>query len=180
MLRSIPAIIAAIQISQPAVTDEDAHRFATALQEQAQVHDFDPLTGVAMIFFESSFKPHAVSRDGEDYGLAQIRARFIGNCKAAPSPLQNPTPECLEEKARLLEPEQNIRVMAELITRHRNLCKRKVGSTKFVRWLASYQGRNNPKAKRYCKPGAATHKIVAYRKKLIWQLYKKGILKTPS
>lgn len=180
MLRSIPAIVAAIQLSQPKVTEVDAHRFATVLHEQAQVHDFDPFTGVAMIFFESSFNPKAVSRDGEDYGLAQIRARFIGNCKSAPSPVKNPTPECQKEKARLLDPEQNIRVMAELITRHRKLCARKVGSTKFPRWLASYQGRNNPKKKRYCKPGPGTWKIVEYRRRLIWRLYKRGILKAPT
>lgn len=177
MLRSIPAIIAAIQISQPRVSDEDAARFATALQRQAQVHDFDPLTGVAMIFHESSFNPRAVSKNGEDYGLAQIRARFIGGCKHSASPVKNPTPACRQEKERLLDPEENIRVMADLITRHRTFCQKKVGTDAFPRWLASYQGRNNYRQKRWCKPGPGTWKIIEYRRYLIRQLQKRGLLK---
>lgn len=178
MLRSIPAIIAAIQISQPRVNDEDAHRFATALQEQAKVHDFDPLTGVAMIFHESSFNPRAVSKNGEDYGLAQIRARFIGACKSSAMPVQNPTQDCRREKERLLDPEENIRVMAELITRHRKFCRQKVGTTAFARWLASYQGRNDARKKRWCKPGPGTFKLIEYRRSLIRQLYKRGLVKS--
>jgi Transglycosylase SLT domain len=177
MLRSIAAIVAAIQLSQPRVSDADAQRFATAIHQQASVHDFDPFTGVALIFHESSFNPNVVSRDGEDYGLAQIRARFIGGCKYSPSPVRNPTPDCLKEKERLLKPEENIRTMAELITRHRDLCERKVGSTAFAQWLASYQGRNNARQKRWCTPGPGTWKIVDYRQYLIRQLYKMGILK---
>jgi len=180
VLRSIPAIVAAIQLSQPKVTSEDAERFAAALQEQAKIHDFDPLAGVAVIFHESSFNPRVISRDGEDYGLAQIRARFIGGCQYTPAPLTNPTPECLAEKERLLIPEENIRVMAELITRHRTFCKKKAGTTKFARWLASYQGRNNVRQRRWCKPGPGTYKIVEYRRYLIRQLYKNGVLKTMS
>jgi hypothetical protein len=178
VLRSIPAIIAAIQLSHPKVAAEDAGRYAKALQEQAKIHDFDPLTGVAMIFHESRFNPSAISRDGEDYGLAQIRARFIGGCRYTEAPLTNPTPECIAEKQRLLIPEENIRVMAELITRHRAFCKKKVGTTKFARWLASYQGRNNARKKRWCKPGPGTYKVIEYRRHLIRQLYKKGVLKT--
>lgn len=180
VLRSIPAIVTAIQLSQPKVSAEDAHRFAVALQEQAKIHDFDPLTGVAMIFHESRFNPNAVSPDGEDYGLAQIRARFIGGCKGTEAPLANPTPECLEQKRRLLIPEENIRVMAELITRHRKFCKKKVGTTKFARWLASYQGRNDVRKKRWCKPGPGTYKVIEYRRHLIRQLYRRGLIKSIS
>lgn len=180
MIRSISAIVTAIQLSQPKVAEEDAHRFAVALQEQAKIHDFDPLTGVSMIFHESSFNPKAISRDGEDYGLAQIRARFIGACKHTEAPRENPTPACLAEKRRLLIPEENIRVMAELITRHRKFCKRKVGTASFARWLASYQGRNNHRKKRWCKPGPGTYKVIRYRRQLIRQLYKRGLIKSLS
>ena len=100
MLRSIPIIMAAIQLSQPKVTPDEAQRFAAALHEQAQVHDFDPLTGVAMIFHESSFNPRAVSPNGEDWGLAQIRARHIGDCVKSSNPVRNPTAECKAQKQR--------------------------------------------------------------------------------
>src|SRR5205809_223532 len=124
----------AIQLSQPKVTPEDAQRFATALHDQAQEHDFDPLTGVAMIFHESSFNPRAVSSNGEDYGLAQIRARHIRSCTKSSNPVRNPTPECRHQREMLLEPEENSRVMAELITKHRNLCREKVGDMALPRW----------------------------------------------
>ncbi len=180
MLRSIPAIMAAIQLSQPAVKPDDAQRFATALHEQAQVHDFDPLTGVAMIYHESRFNPRAVSKNGEDWGLAQIRARHIGGCKASSNPVRNPTPECKAQKQRLLEPEENIRVMAELISSHRKLCQAKVGANSLPHWLASYQGRNNAREQRWCAPAPMTWKIIAFRDRLIHKLYKLGLLKKPA
>lgn len=179
MFRSLPVIIAAIQLSQPRVNDAEARRFAVALQEQARVHEFDPLTGVSVIFHESSFNPGAVSRDGEDYGLAQIRARFVGDCAHTKSPNKRPTAACRKEKQRLLVPEENIRVMAELITRHRRLCKRKVGSARFARWLASYQGRNDIRKKRYCRPGKGTYRVIRFRRKLIRALYERRLLKAP-
>ena len=137
MLRTLQAIVAAIQISSPGVQQPDALRIAKALREQAQVHDFDPFTGVVMIHHESRFNSLAISPDGEDYGLGQIRARFIGACKSSEDPVAHPTDDCLRQKERLLIPEENIRIMAEMISRHRDLCQREVGSTKFARWLAS-------------------------------------------
>lgn len=179
MLRSIPAIVAAIQLSQPQVAPEEAERFATALHEQAQVHDFDPLTGVAMIYHESRFNPRAVSPDREDYGLAQIRARHIGDCKKSSNPIKNPSEACKATKQKLLEPEENIRVMAQLITSHRKLCRQKVGQNSLPQWLASYQGRNSIREQRWCAPAPMTWKIIAFRDRLIHKLYKLGLLAKP-
>ena len=126
----------------------------------------------AIINHESGFDARAISRSKEDYGLAQIRARYIGACKGTADPVQRPTRACRLEQQRLLEPEYNIRIMAELITRNRAFCKKKVGSAQFHRWLASYQGRNYPRQKRYCAPGEGTWEVIAYRKQLISQLKK--------
>lgn len=178
MVRSIAAIVMAIQLSQPKVAPEDAQRFAVALHEQAKDHDFDPLMGVAMIFHESSFNPRAVSKNGEDWGLAQIRARHIGDCKKSKSPVRNPTPECQAQKQRLLEPEENIRVMAELINWHRRLCRTKIGTQTAPHWLASYQGRNNIREQRWCEPAPATWKIIQFRDRLIRKLQKLGLLES--
>jgi Transglycosylase SLT domain len=150
VLRTIEVIALAIQLSQPAVTDEQAASLAQVLHEEAVAHDFDPLTGVAIISTESNFNPKAVSRSGEDLGLAQIRARYVGACIGTRDPVRNPTAACQQEKQRLLDPAENIRTMAQLISRHRNFCKSKVGSASFHRWLASYQGRNYPKKKVWC------------------------------
>jgi len=164
------AIIAAIQLSQPKIEADRAQVIAKALQHEAKEHDFDPLTGVSIIFHESGFNPRAVSASGEDYGLAQIRARFIGACKGSSDPLKHPTAACLREKERLLDPEYKVRVMADLITQNRAFCKSKVGSAEFPRWLASYQGRNYPKQKRWCQPGEVTWKVIQYRNRLLREL----------
>ena len=91
-----------------------------------------------------------------------------------------PNPEVLAAyHERLLVPEENIRILSELIGRHRDLCQRKVRSVKFQHWLASYQGRNDARLKRWCKPAPETWKVVKYRTFLIQELFKRRILKSP-
>lgn len=177
MFRTIAIIVAAIEMSQPKLEDSEKRRYAEALQAEARDHDFDPLTGVAIIHFESSFNQEAISRNGEDYGLAQIRARYIGACKKDPNPKDAPGPGCREVKRQLLDGVENIRVMADLITQNRAFCKKKTGSNKFARWLASYQGRNNVRKKQWCKPGDGTYRVMRYRTKLLEQLAKRKDLK---
>jgi hypothetical protein len=177
MFRTIAVIVAAIRFAQPQVAEDESRVIANALQEQALAHDFDPLTGVSIIHFESNFDAKVISKNGEDYGLGQIRARYIGACKTDPDPKDNPGPECRKVKAKLLDPEENIRVMAELITANRKFCKAKVGSSAFARWLASYQGRNNKRKKQWCKPGDGTHKVIRYRQTLLLELGKMKELK---
>lgn len=176
MLRSLAVITAAIRIAEPNVPDADADVIARALQTQAQAHDFDPLTGVAIILHESRFNPEAISKSGEDYGLAQIRARYIGACKQDDDPLRRPSKACRDVKASLLDPVRNIETMAQLITQNRKFCKKKVGSAAFARWLASYQGRNNARTKRWCQPGKGTWRVIETRRKLLSQLHKAGKL----
>lgn len=174
MLRPLALILAAIELSQPGLPPGQARVIAEALHEQAAAYDFDPLTGISIIRHESGFEPEAVSQSGEDYGLAQIRARYIGACKQDEDPLSQPSPECRKVKAQLLDPTYNIRVMAQLIEQNREYCRKKVGSAKFHRWLASYQGRNDPRKRRFCQPGAGTWKVIEYRRQLILQLRKRG------
>lgn len=169
VVRPLFIIVAAILLSRPGVSEEEATTWAEVLQREAQEHDFDPLTGVAIIATESGFQPDAISQSGEDYGLGQIRARYVGACKRDSDPLNHPSPDCKQEKARLLEAEHNIEVMADLITRNRKLCKEKTGSATLPRWLASYQGRNYPKQNKWCQPGKKTYDVIAYRSWLIAQ-----------
>lgn len=176
MFRSIAVIVAAIQFSHPKIDSERADVVARTLQAEAREHDFDPLTGVSIIFHESGFDPKAISPSREDYGLAQIRARYIGACKGTKNPVRAPSKACRREQQRLLEPVYNIQTMAELITRNREFCKKKVGSANFPRWLASYQGRNYPKQNRWCAPGKGTWKVIEYRKRLLSELRKQKLL----
>ena len=48
VFRSIAAIVWAIRFAHPEVGEDAATTYATALQLEAQRHDFDPLTGVAI------------------------------------------------------------------------------------------------------------------------------------
>lgn len=175
MLRSLAFIVAAIQLRHPEVSNEDAERYARLLREQAEIHDFDPISGVAIISHESRFKPEARSKNGEDFGLAQIRARYIGACKGDKDPVRRPSEACSEVQRQLLTPEENIRQMGLLISRNRAFCKKKVGSATFARWLASYQGRNNPRKRVWCKPGEGTYKVIRTRQQILNALAKKGV-----
>lgn len=177
MLRAIPVIVAAIQFGHPGIDDRDAAHYAKLLQQEAASRDFDPLTGVAIIHFESGFRPDVVSRNGEDHGLAQIRARYVGACAKDKDPVRRPSPECRAVKRMLLTPEGNIQKMGEIITRSRAFCKKKTGSALFARWLASYQGRNDVRKKRWCVPGEGTYRVINYRLTLIRHLKKLGMLR---
>lgn len=182
MLRPIALIVSAILMSRPGMPLDEAQRYARVLQEEAKEHGFDPLTGVAIIHFESGWYPQAVSSNGEDYGLGQIRARYIGACRDDEDPLENPSEECLAVKRSLLEAETNIRKMADLITNNRKLCRDKIGSALFHQWLASYQGLNFPKQNRWCVAKKKTWAVIEYRKKLIRELskQKRPSAKSPS
>jgi hypothetical protein len=167
VFRSIAAIALAIRSIQPDVGEEEANRYATALQIEAERHDFDPLTGVAIIQHESRFRPRAISPDKEDFGLGQVRARHFGACKKDRDPKLRPSAACRAVKESLLEPEVNIRIMAELITSHRKICRMKAGNVRFQSWLASYQGRNSVKEDRWCVPGDGTLKVIRARDRLV-------------
>lgn len=149
---------------------DEALRYATALQQEAKEHDFDPLTGVAIIHRESRWIPSAVSPDGEDHGLAQIRARYIGACRNDPDPVHTPSEACARVKQSLLDGVYNIRVMATLITRNRELCKAKTGTAQFDQWLASYEGRNYPNQDKWCQAAEGTQFVIRYRRELIAKL----------
>jgi hypothetical protein len=177
VIRPVWIIVAAIVLSRPDVAKEDATQWAEVLQREAEAHDFDPFTGVAMIAKESGWHPDAISHSHEDYGLGQIRARYIGACKRDRDPVHNPSPACRKVHEQLLDAEHNIEQMAELITRNRDFCRKKTGSAKFWQWLASYQGRNYPKRNRWCQPGEQTWEVIEYRR---WLIDKTRNLKPPS
>jgi hypothetical protein len=172
VFRTIAAIALAIRIGHPDVSEDAANSYATALQAEAQQNDFDPLTGVAIIHRESHFHARAVSPDGEDYGLAQVRARHFGACAKDKDPVKHPSAACRAVKQRLLEPEQNIRIMAELITMHRKICRQKTGNSGLQQWLASYQGSNSVKEGRWCTPSDGSQTVAQYREHLVREIGK--------
>ena len=173
VIRPIAAIVAAILLSRPDMPEAEAVRYARVLQAEARARDFDPYTGVSIIYHESGWLARLVSPSGEDYGLGQIRARYVGACRDDDDPLGNPSPACRKVKESLLRGEDNIREMAALITQNREFCRDKVRSARFARWLASYQGRNYPRQNRWCKPGDKTWAVIKYRRWLISEVPKR-------
>ncbi len=173
VFRSIATIAFAIRFGHPDVAAEDATRYAAALQAEAVQSEFDPLTGVAIIHRESQFHPRAVSPDGEDYGLAQIRARHIGVCKQDRNPRTRPSEACRAVKESLLDPDENIRIMGQIISAHRKLCRQKVGHASLLAWLASYQGSNSIKENRWCTPSDGAWSVLRYRDQLVREVAKR-------
>src|SRR5262249_27255554 len=158
--------VSAILLSRPAMLPAEARRYAVVLQEEAAKHAFDPLTVVAIVHFETHWRPGLVSADGEDFGLGQGRARFWGGCPNDADPAHAPDPACRATKASLLDGVTNLRRIATIITANRILCKEKVGSANLPRWLAGYEGLNSPSRDRWCAPTDLTWRVVDYRRTL--------------
>ena len=157
-------------LSRPGMPVKEATRYARVLQEEAAKHDFDPFTVVAIVHHETRWHPGLVSPDGEDYGLGQVRARFMSGCRGDEDPVHHPSAACRAAKAWLLVGENNLRRVAAIITANRDLCREKTGAATLPRWLAGYEGYNSPSRDRWCKPGAITWEVVDYRKELIAKL----------
>lgn len=152
---------------------DEATRYAKALNASAKEHDFDPLLAVAIIHFETRWQPTLISPDGEDHGLGQVRARFIGACRDDADPLGDPSEACKAVKASLLNGEHNIRVMGTIIGANQDLCKEKTGTAKAQQWLAGYEGLNFPEQKRWCRPNGQTWRVLSYHKELLDRLLPK-------
>ncbi len=170
LFRALPLIVSAILLSRPTMPRAEAERYAKVLQDEAKKRDFDPLTVVAIVHFESRWQPGAVSPDGEDYGLGQVRARWMRGCRDDADPVRAPSEACQAAKAALLDGAQNLRRVAAIITANRELCREKTGAATLPRWLAGYEGLNFPGRDRWCAPSEKTFQVVAYRKKLIEML----------
>jgi hypothetical protein len=166
LVASVAVLVSAILLSRPEMPRDEATRYAEAIREVAKEQAIDPFTAVAIIHFETRFRPELVSPDGQDYGLGQVRARFVGACKDDADPVGAPSDECKAVKAGLLDGVANIRRMGFIIGANRDLCKEKTGTARTSQWLAGYQGYNDPERRKWCKPGPLTWKVIGYAKEL--------------
>jgi hypothetical protein len=173
VFRAIPVIVSAILLSRPTIPRAEATRYARVLQQEAVKRDFDPLTAVAIVHFESRWNPGAISPDGEDWGLGQIRARWLSACRGDEDPVRAPSDACRAAKNALLAGEVNLRRMGVIISANRELCKEKTGTAILPQWLAGYEGLNYPSLDRWCAPNEKTWQVVEYRKLLLDKLLPK-------
>lgn len=173
VIRSVAVLLAAMQLSRPEIPKGEALRYASALNQMAQETKIDPLLAVAIVHFESRWYPSRVSEDGEDYGLGQVRARYLGPCRDDLDPVFAPSDACFAAKATLLEGVTNIKRMGSIIAANKTLCKEKAHSEKDPQWLAGYQGYNAPERNQWCKPGEKTAQVLAYHAELVEKFFPK-------
>jgi hypothetical protein len=146
-----PIVAAAIAFVAPQLSDKQVCVYATTLQHESREHHFDPLIAVAFIQHESRWKATAISRDGEDLGLAQIRSRFYGGCKTDPNPVSAPSIECQKTRASLLDGQYNITLIASQFEQWSKLCQSKTGRSEPQHWLAGIGGYSHPSSGQWCK-----------------------------
>lgn len=150
MYRSVAVIAQAIALSQPSMPRQQLHVYASIVQKEAVKRSVDPFTIVSIVHHESHWNPRLVSRDREDHGLGQVRARFIGACRQDADPLNAPSAECQAVKASLLTGAYNLQVMGSIISRNRRYCAKQTGRAHAVDWISSYAGINRPGEGVYC------------------------------
>ena len=183
MVRSIAVIVWAIGIASPSLPDGLARSYASVIQAECRERQIDPFTIVSIIRHESRFRASAISADGEDYGLGQVRARYLEACRADKDPVHNPSPQCKAAKLTLLHGPTNIRHLTGAITQWRKLCRKITGKPAlFRRWLHGYGGMGNLRRNIICGQKKVRGKwrdlplrpmlknIIQYRKQLLRRL----------
>jgi hypothetical protein len=139
--RSSHIVAVAIGKSRPKLPYKSRLVWAKLLIKTAKKHDFDPFTGVAIVHNESRWHPGAVSANGEDFGLGQIRARFIKGCRRDIPAAKDTSKSCTAVKARLLSLDHGIRNLGRAITQWRKTCRKVTGKAALLRrWLHGYGG----------------------------------------
>ncbi|MDI1442898.1 hypothetical protein [Polyangium sp. 6x1] len=175
MIRPIAVLVAGMLLSRPGMPKDEANRYARVLAEVAAARGFDPLVAVAIVHFETQWRPSLVSADGEDYGLGQVRARYAGACRDDADPVNAPSEACQRAKDSLLDGVTNLRRMGAIIGANMEFCKAKTGSAKAERWLSGYQGYGDPARGRFCEPGEKTRIVLDYYKDLVAKLAPKPL-----
>jgi hypothetical protein len=173
VLRPLAILLAAMQLSRPEIPKAEGLKYAEALNHLARESRIDPLLAVAIVHFESRWYPNRVSEDGEDYGLGQVRARYLAACRDEEDPVLAPGESCAAAKATLLDGLTNLRRMSSIIQANKAFCKEKIGSDGDPHWLAGYQGYNLPERQQWCKPGEKTQQVLEYHASLVERFFPK-------
>jgi hypothetical protein len=131
---SLKATLLAIRLLHPEL---DGLEEAKAIERAAKVAHVSALELVALVEHESHFRRSAVSPDGEDYGLAQVRARHRPACRK-----DLLSADCRDEKARLQNPAYNLAIIGRTIwhVKKGNAWKKKRSAAV---WLAALAGTSN-------------------------------------
>jgi len=138
--RTVGQVAHAIGVTRPRATLAQRVAWAKILIRISTAHNFDPLSGWAIIAHESHWRPGAIGSDGEDIGLAQVRYTASTVCK---KDLDGEA--CLAYRASLFDPATNMGRMAYAISAWRKLCRKKIGKSPLMsQWLQGYGGYSRP------------------------------------
>jgi Transglycosylase SLT domain len=130
-----------IKIIHPTLSDAAVSSYANAINKQS---DIDPLVFITIAEHESGFKANAISGDGEDRGLLQIRSRYYRG-----------KPEWLLNGA------ENIRVGANVIRASQDFCRKYLNrEPEYQEYLACFQG--SCVGNQVCKPTKLTQQFADY------------------
>lgn len=139
----ITAIILALQLSAPGLNVKTNYYYAKTIYRQQVKLGVDPLDTIAIAAHESHWNQTLVSPDYEDWGLMQVRSRFVGM-----------------PAAYLLDGATNIRVGTSFIVSAQNFCEKELKREPTKQeWLSTYQG-----SKRRCKSTNLAFKVESYAK----------------
>jgi hypothetical protein len=180
-----PAALLAAMIfaCNPSLPQKTASNYAAMASKAAAQASVDPKIVVALVCTESGWRSGAVSRDGEDWGLGQIRARYLPGCRGDADPTSAPSKTCRATQASLLGPEHNLQIVAKAIKSWRVRCRQQTGHARERNWLAGYVGlgqRGQSKCGmtrrkgrwKYLPTSATVQRVLDTRKRLIRQAAK--------
>jgi hypothetical protein len=140
---TIAQIILAIQLSSPHLPTPRAQAFAAVIQAQP---DVEPLETIAIATHESQWNELAISADGADFGLMQIRAQYYGG-----------------KKSDLLNGEHNIKVGSYLMKLNKEMCRKFLNrEPEFQEYYACYSGACRNK-ETMCKPTKLSKQVNEYK-----------------
>lgn len=122
--RSAESIAKAIGASRPGSGKNLLLGLARVVAATARKYNIDPFTIVALVHNESRWNTGAVSSDGEDFGLGQVRARYIAGCRRDMPAARDSSPSCQAVKARLLSAEYGISQIGAIFNQWRKTCRK--------------------------------------------------------
>jgi hypothetical protein len=154
------SVMAAILLCRPTLAPTTANSYAKTIVERSAKIGIDPLLVVAIADHESGWLEGAVSKDREDHGLGQIRARYRAACAKDSNPVYAPSAACAAEKKKLLDGAYNLGATFDAIETWITFCKQKTGSAGETSWLVSYAGLNRPKQGKWCGVQVTAGKVV--------------------
>lgn len=133
--RTVSQVAYAIGTSNRALSKTTRRSWASFLVDVARQYNFDALSAWALIEHESRWRPSAVSADGLDIGLAQMRWIYLAPCKEDRS-----SSACERSKRRFFDPFAAMRQFGVSLHAWRKLCRRRTGKAELKHVLMGYGG----------------------------------------